>query len=598
MGCAVRPPTLPRRHPIVAARCTVILGCTLFLSVGGLMGGRGIGLPPAGHVAAHGRAAPLGAEQNTDCPRLDTPGKLLWSFPTQAGVASAPAIGNDGRLAFGTLHGWIFILSCRGDERWSLDTLDGNGVFVGSPVMHTDGTLYFGLGNNSQGKLYAVAAQDGATHSTDLIEPIGASLVVDSEDRIFVGTRHLRQSTGTIGSLGRNLQPLPGFPIRSNPIGAAPVLLSGNRVVIASQPNPRAATVPTDGTPTPKPISPIRRTPTSAPTDVAAPTTTPTDLASSTPAITDTPSASGTPSASASATATPTSQSSATAPTNRWSVFLPLVHSGSARDAADGAVGGNARGVATAHSAGPTRSRPDQPTSLPPRGPSAPTPSPVPGSQESLLHIITDAQAPGKAFKLRDGAATSVIATGEVVIVTLAEQPPRMVAIAVDSDPPRLLWEHFTSGTIAGSPVLGLLVPATGRVELVYADSSGILVSLEVPGTPQAEGGPTFNWAIQLDTPARGAPVLGDAGMLYVATATKVHAFSRTDGGDGWTFDWTGGVSGDSFTGALSLAPTGALLAGTQRAIIAISTESRGLDPNARWPAQRRDNRNSGQAMP
>lgn len=553
--------------------------------------------PPAGHVSAHSRIVPLGVEQMTDCPRPATPGKLMWSYPTSFAVESAPAIGADGTLYLGSANGALFSLSCEGLWRWAFKSMldESRSVFIGSPVLHTDGALYFGLGNDSQGALYVVAPHDGSYHGASTFPSIGSSLAVDSADRIFVGTQLLRRSTGTIGGFFRNLQPLPGFPIPSNPIGAAPVLLSGSRVVFASQPNPRAAAVPIDGTPTPQPIAPIRLTPTHAPTDVVAPSTTPSptpaDTASPTSAVTDTPGPIGTSTASAIMSVTPTSQPSATPHTTRWSVFLPLARSDSASDAA----GGIARGMSTAL-AEATRSQLDQPTSLPPR-PSFPG-TPVPGSRLALLHIITDAQAPGRAFTLSGGAATSVIATGEVVIVTLAEQPPRMVAIAVDSDPPRLLWEHFTSGAIVGSPVLGLMDPATGRVELIYADSSGLLVSLAVPGTPRAEGMPTFNWAIRLDTPARGTPVLGDTGMVYVATASTVHAFSRTDGSSGWAFDLTGGVSGDSFTGALGLAPSGALYAGTQRAIMAISTESRGLDPEARWPASRRDYRNSGRAMP
>lgn len=250
-------------------------------------------------------------------------------------------------------------------------------------------------------------------------------------------------------------------------------------------------------------------------------------------------------------------------------------------------------------------------TATPPPFPTSTANAPSTGARLAHLHIITDAQVPGKAFALGESRATSVddvpalgsvIATGDVVIVTLAEQPPRMVALAVDSDPPVILWEHFNAGEIAGSPVLGDLDPSSGRVELIYADSTGILVSLSVPGTPLAGGMPTFNWAIRLDQPAVDAPALGDNGTVYVATPKSVLAFSRADGSPRWTYDLISGTdvdpASDRIVGAITLGPGGTLYVGTRRHVLAISTESRGLDLDARWPTLRHDHRNSGWAEP
>lgn len=549
----------------------IIAAFALTLAVGGSVGARWT----AHSVHADNRAFANGMDQIDACPKPIQPGQLIWNFPTEGTVAAAPAIGDDGTLFFGTMGGQLFGVSCQGEQRWRIESPVGSaqrGISLGPPVLHSDGRLYFGFGAINMGLLFMVKTDGSDAKSIRIIDPIGASPVVDPLDRVFVGTLQPRALTfGVIRGFDPEQRLLPGFPIRTNAINVAPVLLESRRIVFVTRNGPAAASSPITGTVTATPAFPIRRTP----MPIASPT--PTSSATAT----------ASPTAIASATASSTPPSSATPRPLRWSVVLPLAHNGVAA------------ALAATHRSQSAHDTPDTPlqraTATP--LPGFPTSPPVGTRSPALLHIITDARAPGKTFGLSDASATSIIATGDVVIVTLDERPPRMVALALDSDPPVILWEHFTAGAIAGSPVLGPLDPATGRMELIYADSSGLLVSLDVPGTPQAEGEPTFNWAIRLNSPALGAPVLGDTGMVYVATATAVHAFSRANGSDGWTFDWTGGV-GESFTGALSLAPGGALYVGTQLAIVAISTESRGLDPQARWPAPRRDHRNSGQAMP
>jgi outer membrane protein assembly factor BamB len=520
-------------------------------------------------------------DQATDCPRGGKAGELLWAFPSNGQVFGAPAIAEDGTLFVGTLGNQLYGVSCRGEQRWrfNMPLVGGRSVIAGSPVLHTDRRIFVGSASNGGGVLLTISSDGTAPNTTMFGGSILASVLVDPEDRVFIGSSGLlRQLAGSIAVFSREIVTLPGFPIVTNPITASPVYLHDNRVVFVSS-NLPAEVSAIGGTVTATTVFPVRRT--------STPTASPTRTSSATP----TASRTAVPTATATATVrAPDDPPTLTPRPHHWSVYMPQADNGTVELTA-------ARNARSRRVAAPAQ----RATSTAPPFPTSTVIAPSTGVRLAHLHIITNAQALGKAFALSESQATSVIATGEVVIVTLAEQPPRMVALAVDSDPPVILWEHFSSGEIAGSPVLGDLDPSTGRVELIYADSTGILVSLSVPGTPLAGGMPTFNWAIQLDHPAVSAPALGDTGMVYVATANSVNAYSRTDGSPSWTFDWRV-VDDDptrgSITGAIMLAPGGTLYVGTQRHVLAISTESQGLDPDARWPALRRDERNSGWAAP
>jgi outer membrane protein assembly factor BamB len=88
-----------------------------------------------------------------------------------------------------------------------------------------------------------------------------------------------------------------------------------------------------------------------------------------------------------------------------------------------------------------------------------------------------------------------------------------------------------------------------------------------------------------------GAPALGDAGIVYVAAGNTVEAYRREDGELVWSTD----IGPDVATGSVTLGPGGVLYVGTETGrLLAIATESKGLDPEAAWPALRHDARNSG----
>lgn len=204
--------------------------------------------------------------------------------------------------------------------------------------------------------------------------------------------------------------------------------------------------------------------------------------------------------------------------------------------------------------------------------------------------------APGQTFDLDRGETVGLsVVVGDTVIIQVEDVTPRLVALSLAVLPPRQLWEHVMRANVASTAVLGRLDTASGMVELVYLDTTGLLVSMNAPALPGAAAQPRFNWARSLVGGGTGAPVLGDAGIVYVATETQVAAFRRADG----TPVWSVSLTGDGPSSPMSMGPNGTLYVGTRLGrLVAIGTESHGLDPQAAWPVERHDAHNSGRAGP
>ncbi|NOZ58559.1 MAG: PQQ-like beta-propeller repeat protein, partial [Euryarchaeota archaeon] len=83
-------------------------------------------------------------------------GNLKWSFPSAdgGGIYSSPVIGSDGTIYFGSRPGnsrYFYALYPNGTLKWNFST---GGVIRSSPAIGSDGTIYFG---SSDGYLYAIA---------------------------------------------------------------------------------------------------------------------------------------------------------------------------------------------------------------------------------------------------------------------------------------------------------------------------------------------------------------------------------------------------------------------------------------------------------
>ena len=73
-----------------------------------------------------------------------------WPFKTPSDVDSAPAIGGDGTIFFGTADGTFYAVNPDGSVRF---TYKAGGRISSSPAIGPDGTVFF---VSDDGKLYAI----------------------------------------------------------------------------------------------------------------------------------------------------------------------------------------------------------------------------------------------------------------------------------------------------------------------------------------------------------------------------------------------------------------------------------------------------------
>ena len=83
------------------------------------------------------------------------PGTLLWEFETGGWVMSAPAIGTDGTIYFGSYDKKVYALNPNGTKRWEFETGD---IVFSSPSLGPDGTVYVGSVDK---KVYALNGKTG-----------------------------------------------------------------------------------------------------------------------------------------------------------------------------------------------------------------------------------------------------------------------------------------------------------------------------------------------------------------------------------------------------------------------------------------------------
>ena len=110
-------------------------------------------------------------------------GMVQWSFTTGAKVRSRPAIGSDGTIYITAQDNKLYALNPDGTEKWNYETEAS--IFNGSPAIGADGTIYFG---SDDFKLYAMN-DDGTVKWT---KTTGAKVRVDpaiaSDGTIYIGS--------------------------------------------------------------------------------------------------------------------------------------------------------------------------------------------------------------------------------------------------------------------------------------------------------------------------------------------------------------------------------------------------------------------------
>jgi len=122
---------------------------------------------------------------NTSFWAINPDGTLKWSFDTEDGVESSPAIGPDGIIYFGSYDNYFYAVEDMGDHgelKWKVKTDD---AIDGSPTVDGNGHIYFGSRDN---KIYALYANGTVKWTYETQDGIECSPTIDDKGNLLIGS--------------------------------------------------------------------------------------------------------------------------------------------------------------------------------------------------------------------------------------------------------------------------------------------------------------------------------------------------------------------------------------------------------------------------
>ncbi|MEL7118376.1 MAG: PQQ-binding-like beta-propeller repeat protein [Bacteroidota bacterium] len=112
-----------------------------------------------------------------------TNGSIKWSYATGARVRSRAAIADDGTIYVTAQDNKLYALNSNGSLKWSYET--GASIFNASPAVGADGTIYFG---SDDAKLYAMNADGTEKWSFETGARVRVDAAIGSDGTIYVGS--------------------------------------------------------------------------------------------------------------------------------------------------------------------------------------------------------------------------------------------------------------------------------------------------------------------------------------------------------------------------------------------------------------------------
>lgn len=146
--------------------------------------------PSIGVIGSEGTVYASSSVETPGLEALNPDGTLKWRC-TSVNPTTFMAIGYDGTIYVGTYNGGLYTLSAineNGQLKWEY-TIENS--MLSSPVVGTDGTIYFGTGT-SQGEgmyLYAVNPDGSLKWRYDEILGVFNTSAIGSDGTIYVGSR-------------------------------------------------------------------------------------------------------------------------------------------------------------------------------------------------------------------------------------------------------------------------------------------------------------------------------------------------------------------------------------------------------------------------
>ncbi|MFH1437527.1 MAG: PQQ-binding-like beta-propeller repeat protein, partial [Pseudomonadota bacterium] len=154
-------------------------------------------------------------------------GDLIFEFQADDTIVSTPAIGDDGTIYFGTQSATLYAVDCFGNKKWEWPMDCGDfcpQAFEGSPAIGGDGTIY--IGDDIAVPNYAFALSPGGDmlwrYETHVVYgQMDASPVIASDGTIFFGAHGDSGYVGPIGqlvALDTDGNVYDGFPMETKAI--------------------------------------------------------------------------------------------------------------------------------------------------------------------------------------------------------------------------------------------------------------------------------------------------------------------------------------------------------------------------------------------
>jgi outer membrane protein assembly factor BamB len=137
-------------------------------------------------------------------------GSRKWAFQTQNEIKSAPAVGPDGTVYFGSRDGKFYAVQANGKKRWEFST----GAWVdSSPALARDGAILFGSWDQ---RFYALNPDGSKRWQFQTLGPIVSSPAIGADGTIYFGS-HDKKFYALAADGRKKWEFATGGPILSSP---------------------------------------------------------------------------------------------------------------------------------------------------------------------------------------------------------------------------------------------------------------------------------------------------------------------------------------------------------------------------------------------
>ena len=174
------------RLVILSLALVLLLGATVFSLGGGESGSARASDGPANapwpmeaHDPQHTGRSPYSGPQVP---------YLKWTYKADGAVIRSPLIGSDGTIYFGAKYQSFYAINPDGTLKWNYKLTEKYEDFVTfSPALGNDGTIYVGSQKSEEGKLYALGPEGDVRWSLQLQGVVCTAIMIGEDGTLYFG---------------------------------------------------------------------------------------------------------------------------------------------------------------------------------------------------------------------------------------------------------------------------------------------------------------------------------------------------------------------------------------------------------------------------